>query len=421
MNYEIIYVITNIIYLFSIHKLVHSFFDEFKYCTKKLVAFYIVGYLVISIAIFITRIPIVLFIINVILIFLLTNTFKSSLQQRVICTSMICTILLFIELVVVVSIGFKGVSPINNEVFDSLSGLILVRVTTMIVSYLFHKYKKIPKSNTGLSFQYYIAFGIILFGTLYLFFNTLENTELKLSDIIINGMVLIIVNLTMIFFDENIYKIILLQNQKKLLEEQNIAYENQFNLINQSSETIKLIRHDLKNHFIILNVMNNNNQKKEIESYIGSVIDSMDNKILSNSNNFVIDSIINFKLSTLDMTNVNINLKIIVPQTINISANDLTIILGNLLDNAIFALQKSNEKILKIKITSNLNNLMIFIDNTFDGNLIVENGKLKTTKLFKAEHGLGLISIEKVLEVYGGEMRIEYTQKTFSSSIIIPY
>ena len=186
-------------------------------------------------------------------------------------------------------------------------------------------------------------------------------------------------------------------------------------------ESINLLKHDMKNHLIMLNEMYENNSKDEIQPYISRILNGIDNSTRSNSNNFVIDSIVNFKLRVLQDKDVTISLDINIPHTINILAHDLTIILGNLLDNAIIATLRSKEKKLRIQISCSMDNLIILIDNSYDGNLIVENGQLKTTKIFKATHGLGLISIAKSLESYGGELRTEYTSNIFTTSVVIPY
>ena len=68
-----------------------------------------------------------------------------------------------------------------------------------------------------------------------------------------------------------------------------------------------------------------------------------------------------------------------------------------------------------------MENLIILIDNSFNGDLIIENNKFKTTKPFKYGHGMGFNNISNVLENYGGEIRIEHTNNTFSVAVIIPY
>ena len=212
-----------------------------------------------------------------------------------------------------------------------------------------------------------------------------------------------------------------IKKEKEILKQQNIAYENQAEIINQSTESIRSLRHDMKKHLIILREIYANDKTDEIEPYIGKILEQMDSRIFSQSNNFVIDSIINFKLRQLKNKDAQITLDINVPQTMDILPYDLTVILGNLLDNAITAIEKAENKMLNVSIGCNMGNLIILMDNSFNGNVIIENEEFKTTKSFKANHGIGFTSIEKSLENYEGEIRTEYTEDVFSVSVIIPY
>ena len=66
-------------------------------------------------------------------------------------------------------------------------------------------------------------------------------------------------------------------------------------------------------------------------------------------------------------------------------------------------------------------NLIVLIDNSYNGNLIISDGKLQSTKHKKEKHGMGISNVEKIAAKYGGEMYIDYNDKIFSVSVIIPY
>lgn len=421
LDYEIIHIVTNTIFTFAIYKLFHTFFNEDVYDRKIEKLSYLLYFVSSSALIFITRIPLIILIFTVSFLFIISLNYKSSIQKKIIVSSLIYAILFVIEILVSVSIGFIDISAVNSSTFNSVVGLILIRTITMIVAYLLNRYKSSSRKDFQIPKIYYFAFIIILFGTLYLFVTSLENDNLTIYNVLVSGAILITVNVTMIMIDEKIYNSIVATNEKYILKQQNIAYENQAEIINQSTESIKALKHDMKNHFIMLNEMYKNSKKDEIETYIGKLLDEIDSGGFSQSNNFVIDSIINFKLRKLQDTDTKINIDISVPQSINILAYDITVILGNLLDNAITAILKSKNKKLDLRISCNMGNLIILMDNSFDGKLIIENGKFKTTKPFRANHGIGLANIEKSLENYGGEMRTEYTTDTFSVDVIIPY
>ncbi|MFV0503930.1 MAG: GHKL domain-containing protein [Lachnospirales bacterium] len=64
--------------------------------------------------------------------------------------------------------------------------------------------------------------------------------------------------------------------------------------------------------------------------------------------------------------------------------------------------------------------MILLVDNTYNGEILVEKGEFKTIKHIKKNHGLGLKSIEKILKKYNGYMKINYTEEIFSVSVILP-
>lgn len=132
-----------------------------------------------------------------------------------------------------------------------------------------------------------------------------------------------------------------------MLNSHNMALQNQMEIINQSTEAIRILKHDFKDHLIMLSHLYKSDKTEEIEPYINNLLGNTDNKSFANSNNFIIDSVVNFKLGSIKNNDINLSLSINVPIMVNILAYDLTVVLSNLLDNA-----------------------------------ITENGTLKTTKLY---------------------------------------
>lgn len=421
VEYSITHIVTNILYAFSIYKLFRTFAVLKQGREKKEIIAYIVYYLLSSVLVFITRVPLVTFLFTITSIFLISFNYNLQKYKRIMIVFLICAILLVTELIISVAFGVV-ISPMtNNKNYDAVTALILTRTITMIISYLLNRYIRPLNQTIKIPTIYYYSIITILCGTLYLFIVTLQNEFITMNSILLRGFVLIVVNVTMVLIDEKIYKSIILENEKNILEVQNNAHESQINIINQSVETVRIMKHDMKNHVLMIQNLYENGKDNEAEKYINKTLQEIENSSFSNSNNFIIDSIINFKLNAIKDKNVAINLDVCVPQVLNISSNDITAILGNLLDNAISAVMKVERKVLDLQISCKMGNLIILMDNSYDGNIIYDNGKLKTTKLFKSNHGLGISSIEKVLDKYGGEIRIEHTRDTFSVAVVIPY
>ncbi|MEG0899686.1 MAG: GHKL domain-containing protein [Oscillospiraceae bacterium] len=421
LDYNIIHILTAPILIFSIYKLMNAFFADGVHSKKAEIISYIAYLFSTSILIFLTRVPILLMFFNIISIFLISLNYIETLQKKIVTTIFVYSILIVIELVISVFIGFYEISIYENSEITSSIGLILLRTTTMILAYLISKYQVGTKKNFIIPQSYYIGFLIILFGTFYLFIESLNRDGLTIYGVGLRGFVLITVNITLMIIDEKIYKSLIIFSQQKILEQQNEAFKSQANISSEANLAIRTLRHDIKDHLATLNELFKNNKKEEFEKYISTIYGELNNINLSNSNNFIFDSIINLKLKKIMDNNIDLKLDLNIPPKVNILEYDITVILGNLLENAITAVLESDERKLTISINENMDSVFIFIDNSYNGIIKQDENKFKTTKSNKKEHGLGLINVEKSLEKYGGEIRVKHTDKTFSVAVVIPY
>ena len=90
------------------------------------------------------------------------------------------------------------------------------------------------------------------------------------------------------------------------------------------------------------------------------------------------------------------------------------------MDNAIESVLKVKDGgFVNIKIKYDRNRLIILIDNPYCTQVMEENGRILTTKENKDNHGIGLLSVQKVIEKYKGTMNVDYSGKIFSVSIIM--
>ncbi len=88
--------------------------------------------------------------------------------------------------------------------------------------------------------------------------------------------------------------------------------------------------------------------------------------------------------------------------------NDICVCLGNLLDNAIEAVQNLPEDLRKIHIfMRTANNIFVMeIQNPYEGKRNVAGGKYRTTKVDKESHGIGLESVARIVAQYAGNLDI---------------
>ena len=206
-----------------------------------------------------------------------------------------------------------------------------------------------------------------------------------------------------------------------LIVEQNKYYDKQLEMIKSSLQTTSAIRHDIKNHMFSIRSLIENGDTKDTLNYIAEIMEDIGTrKGYSATGNTVIDSIINFKLQEAERSGIKTNLDLRIPEKLEIPSFDMTVILGNLLDNAMKAVYMVNEdRFINLKIKYDKGRLMIQADNPYKGEIIEENGKILTTSDDKENHGIGLHSIKKLIQKYDGIMNIDYNDNIFSVSLLI--
>lgn len=107
-----------------------------------------------------------------------------------------------------------------------------------------------------------------------------------------------------------------------------------------------------------------------------------------------------------------------------VSDGDLVAMLGNLLDNAFQAAAKCQEDSRKVVINIYLENggriSVIKVTNYYTEQLVVNKFGFASTKKDKGIHGIGLKSVKKTAERYGGYLECFTKEQIFTAILILP-
>ncbi len=209
--------------------------------------------------------------------------------------------------------------------------------------------------------------------------------------------------------------------EKNLLKQQNNAYIKQLNIINQSQENIKIIRHDIKKHMLALQTLVEKDKNDAALQYLQNTFHLINNvNEYAKSGNAELDSILNYKIYEAKTKNIDVTLDLHIPEKLNVQSFDLVVILGNLLDNAIEATSKlQGEKKIGTFIELERNVLYVSVINPFYGKLHYGLNKLKTTHKDVENHGFGLESVKKAIEKYNGTLNIKHSDNNFCVDVLI--
>lgn len=137
-----------------------------------------------------------------------------------------------------------------------------------------------------------------------------------------------------------------------------------------------------------------------------------------NTGNIALDAILSSKKELAESKGIKFITKLQIPENLAIKPDDISIIFGNALDNAIEANEMVPENDRYIEVSLLYDNLLICkISNAC---MPLGNKEFKTRKLDKENHGFGMENIKSVINGYNGEVKIEWHDYKFVLYISIP-
>ena len=199
------------------------------------------------------------------------------------------------------------------------------------------------------------------------------------------------------------------KSQEKSVEETKILYQS-----------VRSIRHDLKQHFQVALTMLHSGKINEavdyMEKYNDTVLDAISNKVFCD--NDVVNYIINSKSKICSDRHIKIYIYIAneIPE---FSDLDLCVLLGNALDNAIEGVsgEGNNEIYLELRNVDNF--FMISVKNTIINSVLEDNPNLISTKNEKEVHGLGILSMKEVVQKYNGSIEFYESDNKFCCDMLL--
>ena len=190
--------------------------------------------------------------------------------------------------------------------------------------------------------------------------------------------------------------------------------------VDESLPTLHKIRHDFKNHLLIIDGYASKNEYDKQREYIQKLNDELGATKIYDTSNSLVSSILNTKNTVCKKHGVILNVDYQF-QSINVDDFNLITILGNIMDNAITAAAKTAKGIIDLSIIQLDSYLEIICKNNHCETLKEKNGTLLTTKNDNKEnHGIGLGNVKDCVEKLHGQCHLEYDDMYFCIRITIP-
>lgn len=172
--------------------------------------------------------------------------------------------------------------------------------------------------------------------------------------------------------------------------------ENQFYLVEQSEQNLKIMRHDMRHFSSMISQLLDQKEYDEIRKtlrYIDDVTD--ENKIEKYCSNLMVNSIISKMMKRAASYAIDVRLDVAVEKEIPVNTYEFAAVIANLFENALICVKdfKPAERVVQIKIHCSQEQLFIQTKNAYKERIAFDS-QTGLPKSKKGEsHGLGMQSI----------------------------
>ena len=197
------------------------------------------------------------------------------------------------------------------------------------------------------------------------------------------------------------------------------SLENSAVFVNQ----MRMVKHDLKNQLLILQSYVDRGNLEEASAYIKqlseSYLPSMQHMVQTGY--AVFDAVVNAKRALCDSKGISFHVWVQEGslEYLKIDDFDMGAMLGNLLDNAIEAAEKSEAKQIHFEVRKTGEYISFTFRNSIDQSVMQNNHALKTTKANSELHGVGLKSVRSIVKKYDGMLQFYEENNEFCCNILL--
>lgn len=408
----IIALLANALRFYALKHFVSIFVQKEK--CKYITILYIIGWGCTSIISLCFSSPAMNIISNVTSLFLIFLPYRIKRIKKCLAVFIIYVINALVDSVVILSLTKYIIGQPVNQVYECVTSLILLFIA-IIIERTTEPEKEITLPALNMAALLMVPVASIA----YIYYLVIVVHEIK-GLVIFASLTLLFINILIFYLYHSLLKFYSARMNEQVFKQMLEVYSYQLDIAQESEERVKALRHDIKHHIIELSAMAKKNKDDDMVKYLNNMREFMLNpKEYSTTGNREIDGILNYMLQKANKTLNCVDVQINIPEDLYLNNFNICVILGNLVDNAVREASKSEEKSLTIKMQIKQAVLLIFIENSYSGNIIEKKNGLQTTQTELAIHGIGLENVKKVVIANGGEIKIDYTSNKFCVQVLL--
>lgn len=299
-------------------------------------------------------------------------------------------------------------------------------VSTILFYYLILKRLFINEKTGKISISQYTIYAVI---TAYVLINIGEilfliRHELSNKDylfLMADAVFVIMINLYLFYLLDTFAENKDLKYKLALYERQAQSNYEYYTKKIESQKTAMAVIHDIRKHIKVMEEMKAYDTSREMEAYTYSFEDMIAPLLVRQyCDNPILNIIINDKADYCEKNDIEFKVEVEKLAIDFIKPIDITTIFGNILDNAIEACEKTEDKKIILMIHPFNDLVYIQLSNSFFGDIKWSTKGVPLSSKGE-QHGIGLNNVEKVLEGYNGNMQFSVEKHVFTVEIMISH
>lgn len=357
--------------------------------------------------------------ISVVGLFLLASMYENDFRKKVM---MVVQFFLFTAVSEIMAVVICGLvipeSFMEKMEVNTSTSYVCLSLGVCICVHIFRRFQGM-RANAG---EPIIGWGsVLLVQVILLSFIALLTTQMEGNGLIVAMLIISVIN----YIITSIYDKLLLseseKREKMLIVERGEAYQRETEVLVDSYKKIRGIYHDLKNHILVMESLVRQKNYQELQDYLKNLQgETQTVGFCAYTGHPTIDSILNYKESVAQKYDTELILDSQIPSQLSIDNYEFSVLFGNLLDNAIEAcMAVTGKKTIRVVMKVAKNQLHLYMENPYAGNLQWENGLPLSKKENRELHGIGTQNVKRIVEKYNGAMDIETEDNVFRIKILL--
>lgn len=211
--------------------------------------------------------------------------------------------------------------------------------------------------------------------------------------------------------------------EKEKIRERTIYLEmeaEQYRKFQEYVERTSRLRHDFRYHLTALIGMMKKNEYEEAQAYMQKYSLSFHQPIKQYCQSSAVNAVLNHYANICQEENIPLSISVNIKTEQEVMDADFCVLLGNLLENALYACrnQKLKHRNIELKLgQTSAHVIVLSIRNPYLGNIKKEGSSFLSTK--HTGKGQGLKSVSMIADKYNGYMKVEHENNEFIVMVLL--